>query len=316
MLTRPATTQDPVFQRLQTLAETTPDLRQAAEIYAALLPLLRERVQLASPVAMTPAEARMKLERGSFLLEGEELAFDEWTVRDLLAQMARALESVPDLTETTEHSLWIRVDRRRKPRFEGPFDESDQDLRRATSARQIRLFLERGDLEAGVLLARAAAGDQSFVIALADDLNLDAGILWTLSRYALIPALYAWRRQLSPLAERHGWEKDFCYVCGADAAFGELIGDEQEKHLRCVRCGADWSARRLLCIHCGNEDHRTMSYLYPDGMREQYRIEVCDQCKGHLKVITCFESIPPEHLIIQDLATLHLDLIAEQHGYQ
>jgi ribosomal protein L37E len=316
MLTRPATTQDPVLRRLRNLAEKTPDLREAAAIYSAILPLLRDRVELASPVAMTPAEARMKLERGSLLLEGEELAFDEWTARDLLIQLARGLESVPDHMETTEHWLWVRMDRRKKPRIQDRVDASDRDLVRATSARQIRLLLERGELEAGVLLARAAAGDQSFIIALANDLNLDAGILWTLSRYALIPALYAWRSQLSHLVGGDGWEKDYCYVCGADVGLAELVGNEQTKHLRCVRCGAGWSVRRVLCVHCGNEDHRTLSYLYPDGMRDLYRIEVCDKCKGYLKVITSFEPIPPEHLIVQDLATLHLDLIAQQHGYR
>ncbi len=315
MLTRPVTTQDPVLRRLQAMAETTPDLREAAEIYSAILPLLRDRVQLALPVAMTPAEARMKLDRGSFLLQGEELRFDDWTAHDLLVQLARALESVPDRTENAEHWLWLRVERRKKPRAQVSLDGNDGEWVRATSARQIRLLLERGDLEAGVLLARAAAGDQSFIIALANDLNLDAGILWTLSRYAVIPALYAWRAQLAPLVGGHRWEKDYCYVCGADASLGELVGDEQAKHLRCARCGADWTVQRSLCIHCGNQDQRTLSYLYPDGLRDQYRVEVCDQCKGHLKVITCFEPIPPDQLIVQDLATLYLNLIAQKHGY-
>ncbi len=315
MLTRPATTQDPVVQHLRALAEKTPDLREAAELYSTILPLLRDRVQLALPVAMTPVEARIKLEKGSFLLEGEELAFDEWTARDLFIQLARGLESLPDRTEETEHWLWVRVDRRKRPRVQGPLDASDRDLMRATSARQVRLLLERGDLEAGLVLARAAAGDQSFIIALAQDLNLDAGILWTLSRYVLLPALYAWRAQLAPLAGGIGWEKDYCYICGADVGFGEIVGDEQDKHLRCVRCGADWSVRRLPCVHCGNQDHRSLSYLYPDGMRDQYCVEVCDQCRGHLKVITSFEPISPDQLIIQDLATLHLDQIAEKRSY-
>ncbi len=315
MLTRPVTTQDPVIQRLHALAEATPELRQAAEIYAAILPLLRDRPELAVPVAMTPVEARMKMERGSFLLEAEELAFDEWTARDLLIELARTLEAVPERDENEDHLLWVRVDRRKKPRHQGPLAGSDGELLRATSARQIRLLLERGELEAGLLLARVAAGDQAFIIALAEDMSLDAGILWTLSRYALMPALHAWRAQLAPLVEGVEWEKEYCFVCGADASFGELRGDGQTKHLRCSRCGADWSARRLVCIHCGNQDHRTLSYLYPDDKREQYRIEVCDQCKGHLKVITSFDPTPPERLIVEDLSTLHLDMIAQQHGY-
>jgi formate dehydrogenase maturation protein FdhE len=315
MLTQPTTTQDPVVQRLNALAQATPELRDAAEIYAAILPLLRDRPALAMPVAMTPAEARLKMQRGSFLLEAEELAFDEWNARELLIQLARGLEAVPELDENEDHWLWVRVDRRKKPRSQGPLAGNDGEMMRATSARQIRLLLERGELEAGVLLARVAAGDRAFIIALAEDMDLDAGILWALSRYALLPALHAWRSQLAPLVEGAEWEKEFCFVCGADASFGELRGDEQAKHLRCCRCGADWSMRRSVCVHCGNKDPRTLSELYPDGKGEQYRVEVCDNCKGHLKVITSSDPTPPEQLIYQDWSTLHLDMIAQQHGY-
>ncbi len=315
MLTRPASTQDPIVQNLKTLAETAPDLREAAEIYAAILPLLHDRAQFAEPVAMTPAEARLKLERGSSLLDGEELYFDEWAARDLLIQLARGLESVSHRDELSEHWLWIRVDRRKKPRNQGALDGNESELVRATCARQIRILVERGELQAGVLLARAAAGDQAFMLALAQELDLDAGLLWTLSRYALMPALHAWRAQLAPLVDGVEWEKDYCFVCGADASFGELRGDEQSKHLRCVRCGADWAVRRLRCIHCGNEDHKAFSYLYRDGRREQNRVEVCDNCKGHLKIISSFEPIPADELIVRDLATLDLDMVAQQHGY-
>lgn len=315
MLTRPATTQDPVVQRLHALAQATPELREAAETYAAILPLLRDQQKLALPVAMTPAEARMKMERGSFLLEAEGLAFDEWTARELLIQLARGLEAVSERDENEDHWLWLRVDRRKKPRFQGLLAGNDGELLRATSARQVRLLLERGELRASLLLARVAAGDQAFIIALAEDLNLDADILWVLSRYALLPALHAWRSELAPLVEGVEWEKEYCFVCGADASFGELRGDEQAKHLRCCRCGADWSMRRLVCVHCGNKDQRTLSYLYPDDEREQYRVEVCDNCKGHLKVITSLDPTPPEQLIYQDWSTLFLDMIAQQHGY-
>ncbi len=314
MLTRPAVTQDPVVRQLEALAHVTPELREAAEIYAVILPVLRNHPDLAVPVAMTAPEARMKLERGSFLLQGEELEFDEWTAREILTRLARGLEAVPERQATTDHWLWLRVERRKKPR---PAEQRGEDgeLIRATSARQIRLLLERGDIEVGILLARAAAGDQSFIIALAEDQALDAGLLWTLARYALMPALHAWRSELAPLVEGVEWEKDYCFVCGADANFAELTGEQLSKRVRCSRCGADWSVRRLMCIHCGSEDHRTLSYLYPDGERDQHRVEVCDLCKGHLKVITAFAPTPPEQLLVQDLSTLYLDMMAHQHGY-
>jgi formate dehydrogenase maturation protein FdhE len=44
-------------------------------------------------------------------------------------------------------------------------------------------------------------------------------------------------------------------------------------------------------------------------------VEVCNQCRGYLKVIVSFTPTPPQLLPVEDLATLHLDYIAEKHGY-
>ena len=46
------------------------------------------------------------------------------------------------------------------------------------------------------------------------------------------------------------------------------------------------------------------------------RVEVCDQCKGYLKVIVSFTPTPTNHLLIEDLATLHMDYIAQARGYK
>ncbi len=38
-------------------------------------------------------------------------------------------------------------------------------------------------------------------------------------------------------------------------------------------------------------------------------------CGGYLKEISSFTPTPPEMLVVEDLATLHLDFIAQQMGY-
>jgi len=45
------------------------------------------------------------------------------------------------------------------------------------------------------------------------------------------------------------------------------------------------------------------------------RVEVCDKCNGYLKVVSSFAPSPPEMLPVEDLATLHLDYIAQERGY-
>lgn len=68
-------------------------------------------------------------------------------------------------------------------------------------------------------------------------------------------------------------------------------------------------------MHCGNEDHRSLRYLYDEHNREKARIEACDKCKGYLKVISCFAPTPADMLAVEDLATLPLDYIAKEQGY-
>ncbi len=45
------------------------------------------------------------------------------------------------------------------------------------------------------------------------------------------------------------------------------------------------------------------------------RAEVCNKCQGYLKVIAAFTPTPPGMLLVEDLATLHLDYIAQERGY-
>ena len=68
-------------------------------------------------------------------------------------------------------------------------------------------------------------------------------------------------------------------------------------------------------MYCGNEDHKTQRYMHAESRRERMHVEGCDACKGYLKVIAAFTPTPPEMLPAEDLATLHLDFIAKEHGY-
>ena len=132
-----------------------------------------------------------------------------------------------------------------------------------------------------------------------------------LAQNALKPALRAWHKQLTPLADGFPWQKGICFVCGAAATLGELQENDQVKHLRCGQCGADWQFPRLQCMYCGNEDHQTLKHLYTESHRETMRVEVCDKCHGYLKVITSFAPTSPEMLTVEDLATLK----ARVHDY-
>jgi FdhE protein len=282
MPTKPKDAVDPVVLRLRALAQGSPDLQDAARMYEAILPVLRDADLGVGPIFLTPEQARGKMEKGQPLLSGLDLVLDVESVRELMIKLAAAVETVREPGE---------------------------------AARRIRLALEENKPDIGALLPHVAAGEDGPVTSASNDLRLEPGLFLTLARAALKPALRAWCRLLAPLAKGTAWHKGSCFVCGAVATLAELQENNQVKHMRCSSCGADWRLSRLQCVHCGNEDHKTLRCLYPENGLERARLEVCDKCRGYLKVISSFAPAPPEMLTVEDLATLHLDYLAQERGY-
>jgi FdhE protein len=279
--------------------QESPDLKEAAQVYEAILPLLRDADLNVVPVSITPEQARDKMAMGLPLLHSLDLELEIKAVHELMVQLAAAVETIGRKKRPhTLQLLWGHVSQ-----------ES------GGAARRIRLALEENRLDIAVLLPCIAANESGPVTSAAQSLQLDPGLVWTLAQNASKPALRAWCRQLTPLAKGIPWHKGYCFICGAAATLGELQENDQAKHLRCGQCGADWLFRRLQCMYCGNEDHRTQQYLYVESQREKMRVEVCDKCHGYLKIIAAFTPTPPEMLPIEDLATLHLDYIAQERGY-
>jgi FdhE protein len=272
---------DPLLERLAALGRESPGVREAAAVLAAILPLVRDADLGDCPVGMTPEQARARLEQGQPLLQGLDLGIDEGSASDLLVSLARAREAaLPSET-----------------------------------ARRLREALERGEPDSGELLQSVAAGDRERVAAAARRRDIDPELLWTLAQAALRPAFRAWRRALAPLGEGVAWDRSACFVCGAPAVLGELR-ENGARHLRCGRCGASWPVRRLCCPSCGNEDHGTLSTLSEEGNLGKRRVEACDRCRRYVKVIAATVPTPAELLALEDLATLHLDVIARERGYE
>lgn len=217
MKTNTASDTDPIIRRLKTLAQDSPYLKDAVEVYEAILPLLRDTDIRVEHVALTPEQARSKMEKGLPLLHDLDLELDIQSVRGLMLQLARAI---------------------------GKFGEGEQEgngkTLRASAASRIREALEADRLDIGGILLAVAAGERDMVTSAAQGTGLDSSLVWMLARNALKPAFRAWRRQLTPLAEGIPWYKGSCFICGADAILAELHGNTQVKHLRCSQCGADW----------------------------------------------------------------------------
>ncbi|MGA7919511.1 MAG: formate dehydrogenase accessory protein FdhE [Candidatus Acidiferrales bacterium] len=106
-----------------------------------------------------------------------------------------------------------------------------------------------------------------------------------------------------------------CPLCGGKPLVGVLRseGDGGKKSLICMLCAHEWNFRRIYCPACGEEREPQMAF-YSAPEIAHVRVDVCDTCHTYLKSIDLTKTglaVP----IVDELATIPLDLWAREHGY-
>jgi FdhE protein len=128
-----------------------------------------------------------------------------------------------------------------------------------------------------------------------------------------VPFLLACTRRLGPSVPA-SWTEGFCPLCGSWPAFAEIRGIERSRVFRCARCGGGWYARALVCPFCGTSDHQELATLVPAGGGTTAVIDACSGCRGYVKVFTRLQGCAPAAVMIEDLASVDLDMAALESG--
>jgi len=160
---------------------------------------------------------------------------------------------------------------------------------------------------------------------LSEELSLDTDVMLTLVMASFKPSLEATAAHVADMLEDTSWSGLGCPVCGSSQAISELCKPKQngskdtaegaERILHCSFCGSEWRVARLGCTFCRNTDAESLKYLYIEG-DDGYRIDVCEECKKYIKTVDS-SSISHEVVpAVEDMATLHLDIIAGEEGYK
>jgi formate dehydrogenase accessory protein FdhE len=107
-----------------------------------------------------------------------------------------------------------------------------------------------------------------------------------------------------------------CPLCGCKPIVGVLRseGDGAKKSLICMLCAHEWSFRRIYCPCCGEEREPQMAY-YSAAEVAHVRVDVCDTCHTYLKSIDLTKT-GLAVAVVDELATVPLDVWARQHGYE
>jgi FdhE protein len=181
--------------------------------------------------------------------------------------------------------------------------------------------LERALLDARVdvevLFAAALAGDDTVLDATAQRLGVPQELIRKFAGYTVIATLLSTARPLATLlaAANQRWEQTSCPVCGGPPLLAELLGERQERWLRCATCGTGWHLLIDRCVHCGSLDPDDRTILSIGDQRMPNRLEACRHCRGYLKLATVSTPTPPELLTIVDTAFVALDEAAQEQGY-
>ncbi len=115
--------------------------------------------------------------------------------------------------------------------------------------------------------------------------------------------------------ERQGLQ-GVCPFCGAWPAVAVLRGegDGARRSLQCSVCSTEWAFRRILCWNCGEEDKEKLP-VYTADRHPHVRVEACDTCRVYIKAVDLTvdgRAVPAA----DSIATIDLDIWAEEHGYQ
>ena len=172
----------------------------------------------------------------------------------------------------------------------------------------------RREVDVAGLFAASICQDEDRIAEAAATSIADPEALQAVVALVALPFLYACTRRWGASVPQT-WARGYCPVCGSWPAFAELRGIERSRYLRCGRCGGEWHAHMLRCAYCANTNHDDLASLVPETIGSSGSIDACRRCHGYVKAFTRLQGCPPAAVMLEDLASVDLDLAALAQGY-
>ena len=188
----------------------------------------------------------------------------------------------------------------------------DANPHMAEQVRKIEEALDSKRMDLKKLFKEGA--DERKVERMADDLGVDRNILSFLIQNSKRPSVKAGMEQLCGEIDSETWLRGHCPVCGSLPSLSLLKEEVGKRYLLCSYCGYQWRIDRLFCPFCNNKEQTSLQYFYGEG-EETYRIDLCEKCHRYIKTID-LRKIEDSDPSLEDLATLHLDILASKKGYK
>jgi FdhE protein len=274
-----------MMERLNDFKKKKPDIEEIVTFCEKVLKAQREVQAEISvpPVRLDQAHMAVKISEGFPLLSREDFRVDRERSAKLLKKLCRiGLGENPVLADGSKHLLEA---------------------------------MDSGGVNLEGLFAAVVNGEEAGLEALAGDLKIPPAVLKALAKLSLQPSLSACAAAVTREVSLEGWNRPHCAVCGGLPAMAALVGEEGRRHGLCSFCGTLYRLPRVGCPFCGTENQDDMRYFYGED-DDLYRVQVCDRCSGYLKVLDTRKGGSVQALAVEDILTAHLDLVAEEQGYE
>ena len=187
-------------------------------------------------------------------------------------------------------------------------EKASKDIERIDTA------LRTKDIDLEELFKQAINENNEYISDLSRRVNLQDGMLSFLARNSVRPVFEAYANELKGHVNQARWLKGYCPICGSEPLIS-VLREDGARFLVCSFCGYEWRYKRLQCPFCENEAAQGAKYFFNEKEGRAYRVEVCEKCKRYIKTIDAMEVGKELIPLIEDVGTLHLDIIAEKEGY-
>jgi FdhE protein len=270
--------------RVKTLVELRPSHRQVLEFYGAVLKAQLDAKE-SFQVDVLPVQKNGVLENktDSAPLLKREIPVDFGDARKLFRSLCRIAKKQNQTLE-----------------------EGVEKIGKAVRSRKI-------DLDR--ILGEMMLSETPYTNRISSSLELNRDILVFLARASIQPLLEKVAGKLAAQFDDRQWNRATCPICGSPPIVSELSGEQGKRMWICSLCGHRWSAHRMACPFCGQKDPEAHRYLFVKG-DDTVRIDLCEGCKRYIKTIDSRKMAVGIFPLLENMATLHLDVLAQQEGYE
>lgn len=229
-------------------------------------------------------QVSFRVEEDQLLVEPDELQVDLTILKKMMRELAKVLQEKGEKTvENMDAFLAEEL-------------EDTERLRALVDA-----FLEHKDEELSRLM---------------EESKLEPNVLYMLLHISLAPFYWKMAGVLTRKADLGQVPHGYCPVCGDLPVMGFLRSEDGLRVLECSLCGTRWGFPRIMCPFCNNIDQDKLKYIFADD-DDKRRAYLCEKCNKYIKISAAPGQKTEEFVLpLEDLATAHLDLAAQDKGYE